>query len=177
MRAALIGGLAATALLAGSGAWLARGDRPVPLDTQTAVDFFLSACKGAADDLTGVATRAKQQHWTSLLDPSVPENDPLKVTGMWGGNQNGQSYMVTTGVGHDTASACQVMFESPKPRRDDFFAAISKAMTLRAEIDRASGWRTEIYQIENLTPGYVSLLFVSDSDGSVYNASIMGPSR
>jgi hypothetical protein len=43
------------------------------------------------------------------------------------------------------------------------------------EIDQGtSSWRTEIYRIESPAPKFVTLLFISSPDGSVYHASIMG---
>jgi hypothetical protein len=174
MRGALICGLSATALLIA--AWFARVGHPVAFETQTAVKFFLTACKGSADDLSSVANLAERQNWTPMLKADFSDNDPLKVTGMWRANQNDQSYVVTTGVGPRGTTACQVMFDDPKPRHDDFLAALSSAMTLRAELDQASSsWRTEIYQIDDLAPKYVTLLFVSSPDGSVYHAAVMGP--
>jgi hypothetical protein len=174
MRRAPICGLAATALLIA--AWFARVGHPVLFETQTAATFFLTACKGSADDLSAVAKLAEQQNWTSMLKADFSDSDPLKVTGMWRANQNDQSYTVTTGVGPRGATACQVMFEDPKPRRGEFFAALSNAMTLRAEIDQASpSVRTEIYQIEDLAPKYVTLVLMSSPDGSVYHAAVMRP--
>ena len=174
MRAALICGVSATALLIA--AWFARVGHPIPFETQTAATFFLTACKGSVDDLSAVARLAERQNWTSMLKADFPENDPMKLTGMWRVNQNDHSYMVTTGVGPRGTTACQVMFEDPRPRRDDFLAALSSAMTLRADLDQgSSSWRTEFYQIEDLAPKYVTLLFVSDRDGSVYRAAVMGP--
>jgi len=174
MRALLLCAISGAALL--TAACSAGNSHPIPFNTQTAVDFFLSACKGSPDNLSTVARLAEQQGWTSMLDPEVAEGDPLKVTGMWRVNQNDQSYIVTTGVGPRTSTACQVTFDDPKPRRDDFVAAISNAMKLGAEIDQGSGLRTEIYRIEDFAPKYVTLVFMSSpDDGSVYNASVMGP--
>jgi len=174
MRALLVcASVGAAALLLTAGF---AGDRqPIPFGTQTSVDFFVSACKGSADDLSAVARLAQQQSWTSILDPHIHEDRPLKVTGMWRVNQNGQSYIVSTGIGPGTSTACQVMFDDLKPRRDDFLKGVSSAMMLRAEIDQGSrSWRTEIYQIEDLAPNFVTMLFVSSPDGSVYHASVMG---
>jgi len=174
MRALLLCAVSGVALL--TSACSAGNSDPIPFNTQTAVDFFMSACKGSPDNLSTVARLAEQQGWTSMVDPDVAENDHLKVTGMWRVNQNDQSYIVTTGVGTRTSTACQVTFDDPKPKRDDFFAAMSSALKLRNEIDQGSGWRMEIYRIEDFAPKYVTLLFVSSTDdGSVYNASVMGP--
>jgi hypothetical protein len=172
MRALLLCAFSGAALLVT--AWFAGNSQPIPFATQTAVDFFVSACKGSADDLAAVAEVAERQSWTSILAPDSHDDGPLKVTGMWRANQDGQSYIVSTGFGPGTSTACQVMFDDPKPRRDDFLRAASSVMTLRAEIDQGSSWRTEIYQIENLAPKSVTLLFVSSPDGSVYHASVMG---
>ena len=172
MRAVLLCAISGAALLAT--AWFAGDSHPIPFETQTAVDFFVRACQRSADDLSSVAKLAEQESWASMLDPDFDDGSPLKVTGMWRVNQNGQSYIVSTGIGPGTGTACQVMFDDPKPRRDDFLKAASTVMTLTAEIDQGStSWRTEIYQVKNLAPKSVTLLFVSSPDGSVYHASVM----
>ena len=84
-------------------------------------------------------------------------------------------HYVTTGVGPGDHTACQVEFEHPKPGRDDFFAAVSGALTLNVAGDfPGAGWRTEMYQIENLAPKNAVLLFVSSADGAVYRGAVMG---
>ena len=66
-------------------------------------------------------------------------------------------------------------FEHPKPGRDDFFTAVSAALRIKFADDfPGAGWRTEMYQIENLAPNDVVLLFVSSSDGAVYRGAVMG---
>lgn len=173
MRAGFVGCVLGIALL--TAASFAAETTPIPNDTQTAVNFFLATCQGSADNLSSVAELAKQQNWTSILNPAVPETGPLKVNGIWRVSQNGQSYAVTTGTGPRGNTTCQVGFYAPKPTREDFVAAISKAVTLNVEADTKSpDWRSEMYQIENLAPKYVILQFVSNN-GAVYEASVIGP--
>ena len=62
----------------------------------------------------------------------------------------------------------------PKPRRDDLFAALSNALTLKPTADTpGSEWRSEMYQVENLSPSNVVLQIVS-SNGDAFTAAIMG---
>jgi len=148
---------------------------PIPNDTRIAVNFLLGTCQGSAHNLPAVAELARQQNWISMLDPAFPENDPLKVVGMWRVNQNGLSYVVTTGTGPNNHTACQVQFDDPKPGRDHFLAAVSDALMLKIVGDfPGPDWHMEMYQIKNLAPNNVVLLFVSSSDGAVYHASVMG---
>jgi len=53
---------------------------------------------------------------------------------MWRVRQNGQSYTVTTATGPWGSTSCLVMFNDPKPSRDDFIAAVSNAVTLNVNL-------------------------------------------
>jgi len=174
MRAALFCCLSAIALL--SGTWEAATATPIPTGTQAAARFLLATCLGSADDVSVVAQLARKQNWASMIDPAVPENDPVRVNGMWQVNQNGQSYTVTTGTGPHGKTSCLVMFIDPKPSRDGFIAAISSAVRLKSVIDSGrSSWHHEMYQIEDMAPKNVILQLASSPDGMVYEASIIGP--
>lgn len=173
MRSALIGYLSGFAVLTGMS--LAAAATPIPPDTQTAADFLLTTCQGSADNLDAVAALADRQKWTAMIDPSVPQNGPLKLTGMWRVSQDGQSYIVVTAIGPRGSTSCQVTFKDPKPSRDGFMAAISHAVTLKTNFDRADpDMRQEMYQIVNLAPNNVVLQVASRADG-VFEASIIGP--
>ena len=172
-RVTLVGCVAAIAGL-GAAVLVARGPS-IPSDTQATAKFLLATCGDSAHNLDAVAQRAERQHWTSMIHPGAGENDPLKVAGMWRVEQDGHAYIVTTGVGPGDDTACQVEFEHPKPGRDDFFAAVSAALTLNLAGDfPGGGWRTEMYLIGNLAPKNTVLLFVSSSDGAVYRGAVMG---
>jgi hypothetical protein len=172
-RATFLGCIAA---IAGLGAIVLVVRAPsIPDDTQATAKFLLATCGDSAHNLDAVAQRAERQHWTSMIHPGGSENDPLKVSGMWRVEEDGHAYIVTTGVGPGDHTACQVEFEHPKPGRDDFFAAVSGALTLNVAGDfPGAGWRTEMYQIENLAPKNAVLLFVSSADGAVYRGAVMG---
>jgi hypothetical protein len=176
MRTVFLGCLSGFVLL--NGVSLAVAASPIQFATQTATSFLLSTCQGSVDNLNVVAALAEQQKWTSMLDLNVPEKGPLKVTGMWRVSQNGQSYTVTTGVGPRNSTSCLVMFNDPKPSRDGFIAAISHSLTLKTNIDRSDqDMRQEMYEIVNLAPKNVVLQVASRPDGSVFEASIIGPNR
>lgn len=172
-RVTLIGCIAAIAGL-GAAVLVARAPS-IPNETRATAKFLLATCGDSAHNLDAVAARAARQHWTSMVVSGGGENDPLKLAGMWRVEEDGHAYIVTTGVGPGDQTACQVEFERPKPDRDDFFAAVSGALTLTIAGDfPGAGWRTEMYQIENLAPKNTVLLFVSSSDGAVYRAAVMG---
>jgi hypothetical protein len=173
MRAKLTAALSVTALLSGAALPAAA---PIPSDAQTALSFLLATCQDSADNLAAVAQLAKQRDWTSMLDPTVPDNGPLKVEGIWLVRQSGQSYTVSTGIGPRGKTTCEVGFISPKPRRDDFMAAAANAVALTSLIDQASpSFRLEMYRIENLAPKNVVLQLASSPDGTVFEASVIGP--
>ena len=107
-----------------------------------------------------------------MFDASVPETGPLKVGGIWGVGRDGRSYSVATATGPGDETTCAVMFNEPRPNRDDFLAALANTLTIKALIDTPlSNWRTEGDQIENFLPKNVVLQFVS-SDGTVYQATV-----
>src|SRR5262249_61285359 len=108
-----------------------RQAMPIPNDTRIAVNFLLGTCQKSAHNLSAVAELARQQNWISMLDPAFPENDPIKVVGMWRGNQKGLSYNVTTGTGPKKHTACYGQFNDPQARRDHFFAAVFDALALK----------------------------------------------
>jgi len=173
MRVVLFGVLSAMALWAGTVFTVAA---PIANDAQTALGFLLATCQDSADNLATVAQLAKQRNWTSMLDATGPEPDPLKVEGIWLVNQNGQSYTVSTGIGPHGKTTCEVGFIYPKPHRNDFVAAAANALTLKSTIDRVSAsFRLEMYQIENLAPKNVVLQLASSPDGAVFEASVIGP--
>jgi len=173
MRAGLVGTLSFLTLFSGASLPTAA---PIPSDAQTAVNFLLATCQDSADNLAAVAQIAKQRNWTSMVDPTVPEPGPLKVEGIWLVSQNGQSYTVSTGIGPQGKTTCEVGFIYPKPHRNDFIAAAANAVTLKNIIDQASSsFRLEMYQIENLAPKNVVLQLASSPDGAVFEASVIGP--
>ena len=109
-----------------------------------------------------------------MLKPNIAESDPVQVKGMWKADENGHAYTVTTGTGPHNTTTCMVVFGDPKPRRDDLFAALSNALTLKPTADTpGSEWRSEMYQVENLSPSNVVLQIVS-SNGDAFTAAIMG---
>jgi hypothetical protein len=170
-RLMLIGGTAAIAGLVALA--LATRAPPIPVDTQATVKFLLAACADSAHNLAAVARRAEQRHWTSMIARPDPENAPLRVTGMWRVEEEGHAYVVIIGLSPGDHTSCQVEFEHPKPARDDFFAAVSAALTLTIAGDfPGSDWHLETYQIENLAAKNVTLLFMS-SDGAVYRGAVM----
>lgn len=172
MRAMVIGGTAAIATLVA--VVLATRAPPIPADTQATVRFLLATCGDSAHNLAAVARRAEQRHWTSMIDRPDPENAPLRVTGMWRVEEDGHAYTVTIGLSPGDNTACQVEFELPKPDRDDFFAAVSAVLTLTCTGDFPRvDYHMEMYQIENLAPKNVTLLFVSSSNGAVYRGAVM----
>jgi len=171
-----LGAAAAVALIA-VGVWGLTPHRrtPIPTDTQAAAKFFLTACGDSAHNLRAVAQRAERRGWSSMITAADPEDAPLRVTGMWRVDEDGRSYTVTAGLGPGDHTTCQVGFEHPKPGRDDFFAAVSAAVTPKIAGDfPGADWHMETYQIENLALKNVTLLFVSSSDGAVYHAAVMG---
>jgi len=172
MRLMVIGGTAAIAAL--GAVVLATRAPPIPPDTQATVKFLLGVCGDSAHNLAAVARRAEQWHWTSMIDRPDPEDAPLRVTGMWRVEENGRVYVVTVGLSPGDQTSCQVEFEHPKPGRDDFFAAVSATLTLMCTGDfPGADWHMEMYQIENLAPKNVTLLFVSSSNGAVYRGAVM----
>jgi len=171
MRIAPVGGLSGFVLL--NGMLLAAAASPISNEAQTAANFLLATCQSSADNLSAVAQLAEQQNWSAMLYPRDPESAALKVNGMWRVSQNGQSYIVATGTGPRGKTTCQVMFNDPKPRRDDFMAAISHVLTLETDLDQMmADMRLEIHRIENLEPKYVVLQVASKPDGSVFEASV-----
>jgi hypothetical protein len=173
MRAGLLAALSVMALLTAAPLPSAA---PISTDAQIALNFLLTTCQESADNLAAVAELAKQRNWTSMLDPTVPEPDPLKVEGIWLVSQNGQSYTVATGIGPHGKTSCEVGFIFPKPQRNDFIAAASTVVTLKNIIDQASAsFRLEMYQIETLAPKNVVLQLASSPDGAVFEASVIGP--
>jgi hypothetical protein len=173
MRTAFVDILSIIALLGGAALCAAA---PIPSDAQNALNFLLATCEDSTDNLATVAQLAKQRDWTSMLDPTVPEKGPLKVEGIWLVRQNGQSYTVSTGTGPRGKTTCEVGFISPKPHRDDFVAAATNAVTLTSLIDQpSSSFRLEMYRIENLAPKNVVLQLASTPDGTVFEASVIGP--
>jgi hypothetical protein len=173
MRFRLVAALSIVALLTSPALTAAA---PVPNGAQTALNFLLATCQDSADNLAAVAQLAKQPNWTSMLDPTISEPGSVKVEGIWLVSQNGQSYTVSTGIGPHGKTTCEVGFIYPKPNRNDFIAAAANAVTLKNIIDRASSsFRLEMYRMENLTPKNVVLQLASSPDGSVFEASVIGP--
>jgi hypothetical protein len=175
-RRLVLGAAAAVALIAAV-VWVLTLHRlaPIPNDTQAAAKFLLTACGNSAHNLLAVAQLAERRRWASMIAAPDPENAPLRLTGMWRVDEDGRSYTVTAGLAPGDHTACQVGFEHPKPDRNDFFAAVSGALTLKVAGDfPGANWHMETYQIENLAPKNVTLLFVSSSHGAVYHAAVMG---
>jgi hypothetical protein len=171
-RRVLIGFVSVIGLLGGPSPALPATS--IPAGTQAAADFLLATCRDSAHNLTAVAQRAAEQHWTSMLKPNILETDPVQVKGMWRVDENGQAYTVTTGTGPHNSTTCMVFFGDPKPRRNDLVVAVSNALTLKPTADTpGSEWRSEMYQVENLSPNNVILQIVS-SNGDVYSAAILG---
>jgi hypothetical protein len=173
MRGTPVSRLSAFALLF----WLSvAAAAPAPNEAHTAVNFLLTTCEDSTDNLAAVARLAKEPNWTSMLDPGVPEKGPLKVEGIWLVSQNGQSYTVSTGIGPRGKTSCEVGFINPKPRRTDFIAVVADALTLKGLIDQSTKeFRLEMYQVVNLAPKNVVLQLASSPDGTVFEASIIGP--
>lgn len=159
-----------------STASLAFATPPDTTGAQTAADFFLGACLSAVDDLSALDQRAAHDNWTSLLNPNQPQNEPIKVHGIWRvAGQNGATYIVAAAVGPHNKASCQVAFSNPKPGRDAFVAALGKTVTLKSTIDNASpDLRTEMFQIVSALPKNLTLQMAS-SGGAVLKATILGP--
>jgi hypothetical protein len=173
MRSLSIIGLVATAALM-VGPIAAAAEGPTPSDGETAVQFLLSTCLNSVDNLDVVRKLADQQQWSSML-PSVPLKSAVRIVGAWRVSQNGLSYTVVTGVAPHGQTGCQVTFYNPNLKRDDFLAAVSKALTLKTIDQHLSDWSLELYQIENLAPTQVMLQLASRPGGIMVEASIQGP--
>jgi hypothetical protein len=158
-----------------SGAACAAGPDISAADKDT--EFLIAACQNSINDLAVVGRLAKEQNWSSLIDPDLVEYKPVKIHGMWRVNRDGRTYTVTTGVDPKGITSCFVSFSEPRPQRDDFAASAAKALPLKSEGDgrgHAQGVQFETYRIENSSSAG-SMLQIVSMDGLVLSAMIFGP--
>lgn len=150
------------------------GDATETIDAKSAVEFVLSTCLPAMDDVANLEAMARENGWFPL--PRVPSNSP-HVTQRLRWRVDG--FFVATWVWNDgNLPSCFVGFQPyKKVNRDDFFAAISVSLELKPISDRTlqQRFRQETYEIVGKRP--LKLLFSSTGDGTVSGASIYMESR
>jgi hypothetical protein len=140
------------------------------------VEFFVSACQNSIDDPAAVGRLAKEQNWSSQVDPDRVDFKPLKIRGMWRVNRDGRTYTVTLGVDPKGIVSCFVSFAVPGPTRDDFSAIAAKSLPLKTEDDgekHGTGVQFQTYRIKNSPAG--SMLQIVSMDDLVIGAMIFGP--
>lgn len=160
-----------------SGAACAAGPDISAVDKDT--EFLIAACQNSVNDLAVVGRLAKEENWSSLIDPDLVDYKPMKIHGMWRVNRDGRTYTVTTGADPKGTTSCYVAFGEPRPRRDDLVASVARSLRLKTEGDdkgHAQGVRLEAYWIENLSPPG-AMLVIDSLDDLAMGAMIGGPFR
>ena len=146
-------------------------------DAEKDSEFFVTACQNSINDPAAVGRLAKEQNWSSLVDPDHVDFKPLKIRGTWRVNRDGQTYTVTLSVDPKGITSCFVSFRELRARRDDFAASAAKALQLKPAgdgKDRGPGVQFETYWIEN--PSHArSMLHIATMDDLVMSAMIYGP--
>jgi hypothetical protein len=147
----------------------ALGDATETIDAKSAVEFVLSTCLPAMDDVANLEAMAREKNWFPL--PRVPSNSP-HVTQRLRWRVNG--FFVATWVWNEgSLPSCFVGLQPyKKVNRDEFFAEISASLELKSISDRTlqQRFRQETYAI--VGDRSLKLLFSSTGDGSVSGASI-----
>jgi hypothetical protein len=146
----------------------AWGDAVETIDGKSAVEFVLSTCLPAMDDVANLETMARENNWFPL--PRVPSNSP-HVTQRLRWRVNG--FFVATWVWDEKLPSCFVgLGPFKKVDRNDFFDAISSSLKLKPISDKMlqQRLRQETYEIIGERPR--KLLFSSTDDGTVSGASI-----
>jgi hypothetical protein len=161
------------ALLSGA----ARAAGPDVSDAEKDSEFFVTACQNSINDPAAVGRLAKEQNWSSLVDPDRVDFKPLKIRGMWRVDRDDRTYTLTLGVDLRGITTCFISFGEPRPRRDDFTASAAKFLSLKTEgdgKDHGPGVQFATYRIENLSPAG-SMLQIVAMDDLVMSAMIFGP--
>jgi len=147
----------------------ALGDAIETIDPKSAVEFVLSACLPAMDDLTSVERLAQENKWFHL--PTTAYESKYTTPHLkWRAN----GFFVTTWmfIKGNVPSCFVGLRPYKKVDRDGFFDAISASVQLKLISDRTlSTLRQETYEIIGERP--LRLLFSSSTDdGIMFAASI-----
>jgi hypothetical protein len=147
----------------------ALGDAVETIDPKSAVEFVLSTCLPAMDDLASVERLAQENKWFHL--PTNPSSDSKYTTAHLRWRANG--YFVTTWSfkGGNFPSCFIGIGPFKRVDRTGFFEAISAALELKPiSNNMRSTLRQEMYEIVGERP--LRLLFSSIDDGTMSGASI-----
>jgi hypothetical protein len=148
----------------------AWGDATETIDPKSAVDFVLSTCLPAMDDVASVDKMGQENNWFHL--PAIPSNsEHVTQRSRWRSN----GFFIATWVWNDgNLPNCFVGLRPyKKVNRDAFFDAISASLELKLISDNTlqQRFRQETYAIIGERP--LKLLFGSDNnDGTVSSAGI-----
>jgi hypothetical protein len=146
----------------------ALGDATETVDPKSAVEFVLSTCLPAMDDLANVERMARENNWFHL--PTTAYDSKYTTPHLrWRAN----GFFVTTWMfKNGNVPSCFVGFRPyKKVDRDGFFNAISESLELKLISDRTfSTLRQETYEIIGERP--MKLLFSTINDGTVSAATI-----
>jgi hypothetical protein len=176
MRKSVLAGLALWVAFAAFGK--AQADATETIDAKSAVEFVLSICLPAMDDVASVDSMGQENNWFHL--PTIPSNSP-RVTQRSSWMANGFRIATWTFNARNLPSCYVGLRPYKKVNRDEFFAAISASLELKLTSDRSqlivrSGdtfvqqVRQEAYEILGDRP--LNLLFSSIGDGTVSSAVI-----
>jgi hypothetical protein len=146
----------------------AWGDATETVDPKSAVEFVLSTCLPAMDDLTSVERLAHENKWFHL--PTTAHDSKYTTPHLrWRAN----GFFVTTWMfKNGNVPSCFVGFRPyKKVDRDGFFHAISTSLELKLISDKMySTLRQETYEI--IGERLMKLLLSSINDGTVSAATI-----
>jgi hypothetical protein len=164
-------GLALVAVCTSAASMPARSDAVAVIDPKAAVEFVLTTCFPAMDDLANVETMAQEKHWFRL--PYIPSTSK-SVTSRSRWRADGFFIATWSWIDGNLPSCFVGLLPYKKVDRDGFFGAISASMELKVISDRAlARLRQETYEILGRWPEKrVRLLVSSTDDGTVSGASI-----
>lgn len=155
---------AAALTLAITPAW---GDATETTDPWSAVDFVLSTCPPAMDDLANVEKMAAENNWFHLPTTAL---DSKYTTPHLRWRVNGYAVITWSFKGGNFASCFIGIRPYRRVDRDGFFETISAVVELKPISDRASSTnRQEIYEIVGGRP---LRLLIGTIDGAVASTSI-----
>jgi hypothetical protein len=142
------------------------------VEPKAAVDFVLSTCLPAMDDLANVDKIAQERGWLRLPDllPLNPEIEKSRAQWQAPGFYVLTHHLLIRGMEHK----CFVTFGPAKVERDEFYQAISAVLELMPKSDSTfpqSGWRHESYEIIGQKPQQLS---ITSRGGAMLSSSISG---
>jgi hypothetical protein len=160
----IIGGFAFAVII--TSAW---GDATETVTGNSAVEFVLSTCLPAMDDVTNVEAMAREKNWPQL--PTMGYGSEKYTTPHLRWRANG--YQVVTWIFKERNNPSCFVGIGPYKRvdRNEFFQSISAALQLELTSDKTfTGFRQEMFRIVGERP--LNLLFSSIGDGTVSSVSI-----